>query len=307
MTDNDRQLRTEVPPGQQARDRLLDAMPLTERRLQLAGVSTAVLEGGDGPPIVLLHGAGEFAAVWILVIPELVRTHRVIVPDLPGHGASHVTDSTLDHDAVLDWLDELIDQTCGGRAPILVGHLMGGSIAARYTAKHGSRIDRLVLVDTLGLGWFRPSPKFAVPMMRFAMRPTPRSRERLFNQCFLDMNRVAELAGEQWQWLMEYADDRARDPGVQSAMRKLISRLGAPPIPAGDLAGIETPTTLIHGRHDLQVSLRRVESSGKKYGWPVLVIEDCRDDPAAEQPAAFLRALRSAIDKHETAEKGTER
>lgn len=306
MTHDDGQLRTEQSPGRQARDRLLDAMPLDERRLELAGVSTAVLEGGDGPPIVLLHGAGEFAAVWILVIPQLVRTHRVIVPDLPGHGASHVTDSTLDRDAVLDWLDDLIDQTCGGRKPVLVGHLMGGSIAARYTAKHGSRIDRLVLVDTLGLGWFRPSPKFAVPMMRFAMRPTPRSRERLFNQCFLDMNRVAELTGEQWQWLMEYADDRARDPGVQSAMRKLIPRLGAPPIPSGDLAGIETPTTLIHGRHDLQVSLRRVESAGKKYGWPVHVIEDCRDDPAAEQPEAFLRALRSAITEHETRE-GTER
>lgn len=306
MTHDDRQPRAERPSGQQARDRLLDAMPLTERRLQLAGVSTAVLEGGDGPPLVLLHGAGEFAAVWIQVIPDLVRTHRVIVPDLPGHGASEVTDSALDRDAVLDWLGELIDQTCGGRQPVLAGHLMGGSIAARYTAKHGSRVGHLVLVDTTGLGWFRPSPKFAVPMMRFAMRPSPRSRDRMFNQCFLDMDRVAELNGEQWQWLGEYALDRGRDPGVQSAMRKLIPRFGAPPIPSGDLGSIETPTTLIHGRHDLQVRLRRVESASEKYGWPLHVIEDCRDDPAVEQPTAFLRALRSAIDEHQTAAKGTE-
>jgi pimeloyl-ACP methyl ester carboxylesterase len=306
MTHDDRQLHTERPPGKQARDRLLDAMPLTERRLQLAGVSTAVLEGGDGPPIVLLHGAGEFAAVWIQVIPDLVRTHRVIVPDLPGHGASQVTDSTLNRDAVLSWLGELIDQTCGGTPPVLAGHLMGGSIAARYTAKHGSRVDHLVLVDTQGLGWYRPSPKFAVPMMRFAARPSPRSRDRMFNQCFLDMNRVAELNGEQWQSLGDYAVDRARDSGVQSAMRRLIPRFGAPPIPSGDLAGIETPTTLIHGRHDLQVRLRRAQSASEKYGWPLHVIEDCRDDPAVEQPAAFLRALRSAIDRHELEKKGTE-
>ena len=45
-----------------ARERLLAGLPVTERRLQLAGVSTAVLEGGDGPPVVLLHGPGEFAA-----------------------------------------------------------------------------------------------------------------------------------------------------------------------------------------------------------------------------------------------------
>ena len=47
--------------GEDARARLLSGLPVTERRLQLAGVSTAVLEGGDGPPMVLL--AGEFAAV----------------------------------------------------------------------------------------------------------------------------------------------------------------------------------------------------------------------------------------------------
>ena len=54
----------------------------------LAGVSTAVLEGGDGPPMLLLHGPGEFAAGWLPVFPDLVPTHRVIAPDLPGHGAS---------------------------------------------------------------------------------------------------------------------------------------------------------------------------------------------------------------------------
>jgi len=70
------------------RDRLLAAMPLTERRLELAGVSTAVLEGGDGPGLILLHGPGEFAAKWLRVIPQLVTTHRVIAPDLPGLGES---------------------------------------------------------------------------------------------------------------------------------------------------------------------------------------------------------------------------
>ena len=46
----------------------------------LAGVSTAALEGGDGPPMVLLHGPSEFTLIWLQVLPQLVRTHRVIVP-----------------------------------------------------------------------------------------------------------------------------------------------------------------------------------------------------------------------------------
>ena len=78
--------------GERAREQMLAGIPVSERRLTLAGMSTAVLEGGDGPPMVLLHGPGEFAAAWLPVLPDLIRTHRVIVPDLPGHGASRMTD-----------------------------------------------------------------------------------------------------------------------------------------------------------------------------------------------------------------------
>ena len=85
-------------PTGDAREQLLSGIAVTERRLTLAGVSTAVLEGGDGPPMVLLHGPGEFAAKWMRVIPELVKTHRVVAPDLPGHGASGVDGGHLDGD-----------------------------------------------------------------------------------------------------------------------------------------------------------------------------------------------------------------
>ena len=54
----------------------------------LAGISTAVLEGGEGPPVVLLHGPSANATHWMRVLPGLARGHRVIAPDLPGHGAS---------------------------------------------------------------------------------------------------------------------------------------------------------------------------------------------------------------------------
>jgi pimeloyl-ACP methyl ester carboxylesterase len=89
-------------PHQDSRTRLLSGLPVTERRLRLAGVSTAVLEGGDGQPLVLL--AAEFAAVWLRVIPDLVATHRVIAPDLPGLGASEVSDGPIDVDGALAWL-----------------------------------------------------------------------------------------------------------------------------------------------------------------------------------------------------------
>lgn len=297
-----RQEKTARPAGDQTREKLLAAIPLSERRRELAGVSTAVLEGGDGPPVVLLHGQGEFAAVWTAVIPDLVRTNRVIVPDLPGQGASEVIDNPLDPAGVSAWLDELIDQTCA-EPPVLAGHLLGGAIAARYAVKHSDKLAHLVLVDTMGLARYRPAPSFALPMIGFLAHPTERSRDRMFNQCFLDFDRVGEQAGEQWDLLRGYALDRARTSSVKTALRRLIQRLGSP-IPSDDIARIKAPTTLIHGREDLQVRLRIAEAASERYGWPLHVIEDCRDDPAVEQPEAFLRAFRTAIGSdHVTEEK----
>ena len=54
--------------GNDAPERLLAAMPVAKRRLELTGVSTAVLEGGDGPPVVLLHDPGAMATEWMCVI-----------------------------------------------------------------------------------------------------------------------------------------------------------------------------------------------------------------------------------------------
>ena len=94
------------------RERLLAGVPVSERRLEVAGVSTAVLEGGAGPAVVLLHGPGANAAHWMRVVPQLVGTHRVIAPDLPGQGASELTRAgQLDRDRVVAWMSELIERT----------------------------------------------------------------------------------------------------------------------------------------------------------------------------------------------------
>ncbi len=278
--------------GEDARARLLSGLPVTERRLQSAGVSTAVLEGGDGPPIVLL--AGEFAAVWMRVIPELVTTHHVIAPDLPGLGASEVADGPLDADAALAWLDELVDQTCA-IPPVLVGKGVGGALAARFTIDHGDRVDRLVLVDTYGLDRFRPPPGMALSFIGILLRPSERGLQRSFrNYCFVDLDGVRTAMGERYEWMADYALDRFRTPSVKATIRSLF-RVLASTIPAEDLHRIAVPTALIWGRHDLGVRLNVAEAASARYGWPLHVIENARDDPAVEHPAAFLAALRIAL------------
>lgn len=289
---------TQRSAGEGARSRLVAGIPITERHLQLAGISTAVLEGGNGPPIVLLHGPGEFAAKWLRVIPELVTTHRVIAPDLPGHGASGSGDSTLDEERLLAWLVELIDHTCHS-PPVLVGHVLGGALAARFAVARGDQLDRLVLVDSLGLAPFRPAPRFALAMVHFMVRPNEHTYDRFMRQCSADLDGLRNEWGERWEPFESYQLELARAPGAK-AVGRVMKEIGMPRISPDDLARISTPTALIWGRHDRANRLQIAEAASARYGWPLHVIEDCADDPARDQPEAFLRALRKVLEAFPT-------
>src|SRR4051794_22032481 len=193
------------------RRRLTAALPVDERRLDLAGISTAMLTGGAGTPVVLLHGPGGNAAKWLRVLPDLVARHRVVAPDLPGHGESEIGDAGR----IEAWLGELIEQTCDV-PPVLVGYALGGAIAARFAAVHGDRIDRLVLVDALGLVPFDPAPDFARALGDFAADPSPVTHDALWRHCVLDLDGLRERLGDRWEPFAAYNVDRARTPGRQA-------------------------------------------------------------------------------------------
>jgi pimeloyl-ACP methyl ester carboxylesterase len=244
--------------------------------------------------VLLLHGPGEFAALWGRVIPDLITTHRVVAPDLPGHGATGLPDGPLDHDRVRTWLGELIERTCAS-PPVLVGHLLGGAIAARFASERSGELSRLVLVDSFGLSWNRPSPRFALPMLAYIAQPTERTRDRFLAQCFVDFESVRGQMGERFEPFGGYSLEWARTKTAKAALRSLMSAYGIRPIPRDALARIAVATALIWGRHDLQTRLNVAEGVSARYGWPLHVIEEARDDPFFEQPEAALRALRAAL------------
>jgi pimeloyl-ACP methyl ester carboxylesterase len=277
------------------RERLLDGLPVAERRLEPAGISTAVLEGGEGPPMVLLHGPGANAAHWARVIPGLVTTNRVVAPDLPGQGSSEVLHDGLGADRVLAWLGELIERTCA-RPPALVGYALGGAIAARYAATPDAALRRLVLVDALGLAGFEPAPEFGLALDDYLAQPGADTHERLWQRCALDLGGLRRRMGDMWEPFEAYNVDRARTLGVQAALGSLMAQFGLPGIPAAELERIAVPTTLIWGRHDLATRVAIAQAASARYGWPLHVIEDAADDPPIERPEAFLRALRPGPD-----------
>jgi len=282
------------------RNRLLADVPATEHEVLVAGVSTTVLQGGEGPPLALLHGPGGSAAHWTRVLPRLTSTNVVIAPDLPGQGSSEVLDGTLDRERVLAWLGDLIEGACPA-PPVLVGNALGGAIAARFAAERGGSLASLVLVDSLGLVPFEPAPDFGAALGAFMERPDPSTHDRLWSQCALDLPALRERMGELWHAFEEYNLDRAHTPSVQAALASLMEHFVMAPIAAADLDRIAIPTTLIWGRQDLATPLEVAKAIGSRHGWTVHVIDDCGDDPPLEQPEAFVRALVAALGESEQA------
>jgi len=272
------------------RGRLVSAIPAEERRLELAGMSTALLEGGEGPPAILLHGPGETAAWWMRVIPKMVKTHRVIVPDLPGHGETRTGGKALNENRVLNWLNELIDRTCD-TPPLLVGHLLGGSIAARFAIARQDRLSRLVLVNSFGLGKFRPAPGFAFRLIRFMVWPTEKNYDRFLPQCIYDVDELQRQMGEYWEPFLAYNLECAEDPDKKSAMKDLMQEVGTPKIPDEKLSRITIPTTLIWGRHDRANKLKIAKAVHDRFNWPLHVIDETRDDPKLERPGEVIQAI----------------
>ena len=281
--------------GESARERMLRDLPVTSRTLTLAGIDTPVVEGGKGPPVILLHGPAGHALHWMRVIPLLVSSHRVIAPDLPGHGASEVKEGSLDLSQVIRWLDELITATCAA-PPIVLAQVLGGAIALRYAADHGNRIERLVLVDTMGLAPFVPSPEFGAALHQFLSQPTKETQRLLWQQCAYDLEVLQAGMGDTWAPFDAYNLDRATAPGVLPMVMNLMERFGMTAIPPRELERITIPTTLVWGRHNRAIPLTVAETASARYGWPLVIIEDSGVDSPLDQPEAVAKVVAGSMD-----------
>ncbi len=117
----------------------------------VSGVDLHWAEMGDGPPLVLLHGLTDSHRTWFRVAPELARTHRVLMPDLAGHGLSSRPDASYELSwhakIVADWLDSL-----GVEPADVIGHSFGGGVAQWLLLERRARVRRLGLVSAGGLG-----------------------------------------------------------------------------------------------------------------------------------------------------------
>ena len=286
----DRDLRS---TDDRSRARLLVGIRVRERRLNLAGVSTAVLEAGDGPPMVLLHGGIESGGVsWAPVIGRLAKSHRLVVPDVPGLGSSAPV-ACLDEAVFSEWFAEVLLLTRTER-PTVLAHSLDGSLAARFATRHGDLLRGLVLYDAPGIGDYRLPLGLLMTAIRFDLRPSERNTARFADWAFLDPARTRRRDPEWYDAFMAYGRSRGAVPHVKRAMRQLI-KAGSKQISDAELRSIDLPVALVWGRGDRMVPRRIGELASSKFGWPLQVIEDAGHVAHIEQPEAFLGALDAAL------------
>lgn len=268
---------------------MLAGIPATTRVLEVDGLATTVVELGDGPPLVLLHGGIECGGVmWAPVLAQLALANHVVVPDVPGLGESAPAPD-LDVDTFARWIHGVVLQT-GLDRPTLVAHSLVGSLAARFAARGTDLISRLVLYGAPGVGPYRMPVHLRYVAVRSAIRPTPRNAERFERFALLDVDATRQRDPGWYDAFRAYTRARARVPHVKRTMRSLVATQ-TKSIGDGELDRIAVPTTLLWGRRDRMVPLSVGQAAAARHRWPLHVIDDAAHAPHIEQPEAFVRTL----------------
>lgn len=137
------------------------ASVVTDRKPRLEGFEERQFEwgrtrlhyavGGTGPPLVLVHGLGGTIENWRALAPVLAARHRVLVPDLPGHGHSAPLPEARNVDPLAEAVLAVADAE-DVRSGVWVGHSLGGVVALRAAALHPDSVRGLVLAAAAGIG-----------------------------------------------------------------------------------------------------------------------------------------------------------
>lgn len=126
-------------------------MVVEEHDIEVGGLPIRYLSAGTGPPLVLLHGAGDNALDWRWVMPTLAATHRVYAPDLPGSPDSARPAADYSS-AFFERFVTAFADALGVERATFIGNSLGGLIALRLALSEPTRVNALVLVDSAGLG-----------------------------------------------------------------------------------------------------------------------------------------------------------
>ncbi len=244
-------------------------------------------DGGERPPVTLVHGVGADGTSWDEIAPALSSEFRVLRLDLRGHGQSGHIDATLTLD---DFVQDVVDvlDACEVPTAHIVGFSLGGMIAQGIGLRHADRVRRLVLLSAVA-------------------GPTPEERDRVQTRLAIlrdqGIDAITGAAEERW-FTPEFI---ARNPDlVQRRMRQLkenhtpsyaaaytvfsTSDLG------GELHAIRAPTLIATGEHDAGSNTRMARfMHGQIPGSRLEILPGLRHSILVEAPDLVTRLVRDFL------------
>jgi pimeloyl-ACP methyl ester carboxylesterase len=280
---------------------------LPGRLLDVDGCETYVVEAGEGPTVVLLHGWGDTADCWRRVVPWLVKAHHVVAFDIPPLGRSAVprTDGETLIDFYGRFFPELLRMLEIERAS-LVGHSLGGAIALHLALEQPETVERLALVAPAGLGtsapwWWHLLAGTRLRWTELLRIPTPITRPAvrfgvrtfLHQRLFHDPRRLQEavhhlvdLHGGRRELDALLATGRALMHGYSGTLLDQAARQ------------LEVPVMVVWGVHDGLVPVEHARAFGAAVRHAeVHVLERCGHYPQIELPTLFNELLAAFLEE----------
>jgi pimeloyl-ACP methyl ester carboxylesterase len=251
--------------------------------------------GTSGPVLVLLHGLLGSGASFGPALDELARTHRVVAPDLLGHGASEKPTGDYSLGSLATLVRDLL-VLLGLESATVVGHSLGGGVAMQLAYQFPAVVERLVLVDSGGLGrtvspalravalpgaeWVLPalfnsySARAASRLLRPFQRVTPPALTQV----------VAGLAS--------LADAEARAAFVLTA--RAVLDVGGQRVSATDrlYLAVALPLLLVWGGRDPVIPVAHAHQLHEQLpGSRLVVFEGAGHFPQVQQPGRFAAVV----------------
>jgi 4,5:9,10-diseco-3-hydroxy-5,9,17-trioxoandrosta-1(10),2-diene-4-oate hydrolase len=232
------------------RQALIDKMgvPVEQCEVSTKFGQTSYLAAGYGNPVVLIHGAGAGAVTWYPCIAALSDRYRVIAPDVVGYGESEKPDAQYDRAFFSAWLLDYFKALDIEKAHV-VGLSQGGAIALQFALDNADLVEKLVLVDSGGLG---AKPSFGPMFSMILMNVFPSNLANRFNSRYL------------------LFDPTKRDPNHGFYSIEVLKKLGGKnaftkgkgaavsAMSKEDLARIQNQTLIVWGENDRLFSVEQV-------------------------------------------------
>jgi pimeloyl-ACP methyl ester carboxylesterase len=273
--------------------------------LDLGGPVHYVDHGGDGPPLVLVHGLGGSHLNWESVAPLLARHHRVFAVDLVGFGLTPLASRRATVDTQRRLMRRFVDDVVGVPA-VLMGNSMGGLIALVTAADHPDLVSRLVLVNPalpiVSARSFSPTAlqRLGLPLVPFVgpasvdffyhTQEPEQQVERTLELLCVEPDRVGPEARARTAEMlrlrreMEWATP-AFTQAIRSVTAELIRRKR---FTTEVLHRVGVPTLLVHGEADAIVAPASARwAARQRPDWAFHMLAGVGHVPMIEVPAEF--------------------